>query len=166
MRRGAAAEAGAAPAQSIGTSAGVCLSFFFKKKGWGAARVPTRVPPTPAPATPTAADSGTSSAKWWSSFRRELPSAGSKSRPGPGRLRRRHGTGRPSARGDLSPVTHPQPHTVRTRSTNVPQRKRATSTTWDGTVGAGCRARPVQGPRVPPTGPTPGLHLSFTAIHP
>ena len=38
----------------------------------------------------------------------------------------------------------------------MPQRKRATSTTWDGIVGTGCRARAVQGRH-----PHPTLHLSF-----
>ena len=116
MRRGAAAEAGQHLRRALGQ---LWVFFLFQnitngRRGWGG--VPTRVPPAPAPATPTAADSGTSSAKWWSSFRRELPSAGSP----------RGGVtcGESEARalqvapGRTGSLTHPQPHTgVRIRPT-------------------------------------------------
>jgi hypothetical protein len=64
-------------------------------------------------------------------------------------------------------VTHTPPaasHGTDSINTKVPQRKRATSTTWDGTVGAGCRARPVQGRRVlsrPRRVPTPTVSQQF-----
>ena len=73
--------------QHLRRALGQARVFIFLQKmkntlsGWGEVGFPSRVPPAPAPATPTAADSGTSSAKWWSSFRRELPSAGSRTSP-------------------------------------------------------------------------------------
>ena len=77
--------------------------------GWGEVGFPSRVPPAPAPATPTAANSGTSSAKGWSSFRRELPSAGSRTSPRGGVT---------SGKVGVTRTHHPQPHTgARIRST-------------------------------------------------
>ena len=152
----------AAPAQSIGTTVGV-LSFskHHKRPGGGGVgcphaylqRQPQRPPPPLIPA--------------YRLRRGGRVSGGSCRQRAPGRHHVEE-----SRLGKVGPgVTHTPPaasHGTDSINTNVtvPQRKRATSTTWDGTVGAGCRARPVQGPRVPPTGPTPGLHLSFTAIHP